>query len=129
MSCAFSLGALNSLLSLVSFLDEDGQPQVREYFIRGCVTLRLAGDHFPMVTSLMRGIKALVSSLNKHMPEPALWCFADADLLTDVSDIPMSYFVPQHEELRELFATRGDGIQEMIRLGALIEKWHGLTIT
>lgn len=133
LSGYFSNGLYNTIITLASLLHE---PRSHDLFARACGLERSAARHFPLVKFILRSIHALVLSLGLEIPPAARWCFENLDFNgDDLKDIPVSYALPLHEQVRKSLLTNGEGSddheeREMgIQMGALISRWNGMSMS
>ncbi|KAL1868057.1 hypothetical protein Daus18300_006038 [Diaporthe australafricana] len=130
----FFNGLYNIIITLASLLHE---PRSHNLFARACGLQRSAVQHFPLVKFVLKGAHALVLSLGQDIPPSTRWCFENLEFTEgDLKDVPVSYAVPLHEEMRKLLLTNGDGaytaedrdVGTQMQLGALISKWNGMSM-
>lgn len=115
-----------ALLPLVPLLDD---PATHHLFTRGCLMMRLASRVVKIVGRVAQAIQALAWGLSKPIPPSARACFEDWGQDTVEKDLPLSFVLPQQDEIGKLLATSGDDAHlESVegQLAMLIEKWARL---
>ena len=133
LSGYFSNGLYNTIITLASLLHE---PRSHDLFARACGLERNASRHFALVKFILKGIHALVLSLGQDIPPAAKWCFENLEFNgDDLKDVPVSYALPLHEQMRKSLLTIGaesDGVDDRemgVQMGALISRWNGMSMS
>ncbi|KAI3394728.1 hypothetical protein diail_2257 [Diaporthe ilicicola] len=128
-------GLYNIIITLASMLHDS---RSHSLFAHACSLERSAVRHFPLVRFILKGAHALVLSLGQEVPPAAKWCFEDLDFtVDDLKDVPVSYALPLHEDMRKLLLTNGAGpgaadgrdMGMQMQLGMLISKWNGMSVS
>lgn len=134
LSSYFSNGLYNTIITLASLLHE---PRSHDLFTRACALERSSARHFPLMRFILKGIHALVLSLGQEIPPAAKWCFDNLDFNEDdLKDVPVSYALPLHNEMRTFLLTNGEDGEgnenrEMgvLQMGALISRWNDMSMS
>lgn len=133
LSGYFSNGLYNTIMTLASLLHE---PRSHDLFARACSLERSAARQFPLVRFILKGIHALVLSLGQEIPPAAKWCFENLEFTgDDLKDVPVSYALPLHEDMRKSLLTNGkesEGDEDRetgVQMGALISRWNGMSMS
>lgn len=133
LSGYYSNGLYNTIITLASLLHE---PRSHDLFARACGLERSAARHFPLVRFILKGIHALVLSHGQEIPPAATWCFENLDFnVDDLKDVPVSYALPLHEQVRRSLLTNGEVDDEHeeremgVQMGKLISRWNGMSMS
>ncbi|KAK2615012.1 hypothetical protein N8I77_001791 [Diaporthe amygdali] len=133
LSSYFSNGLYNTIITLASLLHE---PRSHDLFARACGMERSTAHYFPLVRFILKGTHTLVMSLGQEIPPAARWCFENLEFNgDDLKDVPVSYALPLHEEMRKSLLTNSEGADAdedheiALQMGALISKWNGLSMS
>ncbi|ROT35895.1 hypothetical protein SODALDRAFT_53529 [Sodiomyces alkalinus F11] len=112
--------------TLVPILDD---PVTHDLFTRGCVMMRLASRVMKVMGRMLQAVQALAWALDKPIPVSARVYLEDWGQDAVEKDLPVSFVLPQREEIRKLLAS---GVEDTDveslegQLGVLIEKWAKL---
>lgn len=133
LSGYFTNGLYNTIITLASLLHE---PRSHDLFARACSLERSAARHFPLVRLILKGIHTLVLSLGQDIPPAAKWCFENLEFTgDDLKDVPVSYALPLHEQMRKSLLTTGEETESVedremgVQMGALISRWNGMSMS
>jgi len=95
----------NTAVNLVSWLHDE---RTHDPFARACCVLRWTARDLPMSGLMLQGIQALAFTLKQVIPEAARVFFEGLQVGGgkggDLKDVPMSFILPQYDEVKELLA-------------------------
>ena len=103
---------------------------VHDLFSRTCHLIREHIKDFPFASLLLQTLLALSMKLDVELPDASLECFEGLSQPgEDLTDVPISYVLPQVMDWRDSKAGDSDDEdEEGVQLGQILTKWNAMSL-
>ncbi|KAI9150359.1 Nitrogen assimilation transcription factor nirA 5 [Paramyrothecium foliicola] len=112
----------------ITLLSLHHHPTARELFTRTCHHLSLRSGDFPFTAYLLQAIKSLAEVSKTELPLESRQYFEALDFKPeDLRDVPLTFVIPDHEDVQKELRNDQKSDSVGLQLGALIRRWSWMT--